>query len=629
MILSNEFALFLLIGLLILIYEAHRQFNQPAYVGPDGDEPELIYLLSPSEIRSRSAFFSAELFYIAVIVAVYLLLVFSDAFYNVVNYIVQTLASDGVAGGGNLPAAGGGALTGANPVPQATPGGSPLENAAVPYLVSVTMVVALKFPKVQQLEVLLRSFSQNLFGIPSIPKRLKERIEETPINLAQIESELGADPNRQSYGTRIDAYLASAQAMPEPIRDLEEFRSNLGRIAAYRLWVSDLHIWPSSEFRSDFRFFKTMNRPLLIDLDALFKDLDLLEDTDAVALPVAAQPEADGTPQQSMRVQLWELKIAQAKRLAQRVSQMMGLFDQNSSWPEIDKPGAKSLRAFLAAARSDDEMRTSQINLAIILLLISTVVAALSGYFHASWLLQIADQFGFVSRAPDGSTIPNSENVQFNTLRTARDFAMTSLIIYGLSMWVSLGFRRKWMRNGTWSNVFDQRGRVPPMTAIAGMFLFVGATVFAVYLVYSYGTSVNWAVLKAMDDQAWANFRLQVSWSIFFAAVGGFHGVAVAILMDLGRRQFENRTWIVLVLVYIAFMAGIGFLLGQFLSPIPGGASGPGLELFTAVRGMREILYVCYLSFVALLTSVAVIGFAWPIGSVKTPVPDAVGSPGQ
>lgn len=627
--LTNEYTLFLVIGLLILVFEAHRQFNQPAYVGPDGDEPELIYILSPSEIRSRSAFFSAELFYILVIVTVYLLLLFNDAFYHVVNYIVSKIASEEVAAGGNVPVAGGGALTAANPVPKGSSGGSALENAAVPYLVSVTMVVALKVPKVQQLEVLLRSFSQRLFGIPSIPKRLKERIEETPIHLDQIESELPVDPDQLRYSARIDAYIASAKTLAEPFGEMEEFRNNLSRIAAYQLWVSDLHIWPSSEFRSNFRFFKTTNRPLLLDLDALFKDLDLLADIDSPVTLLEEVSAAEVATQKSLRRQLWEMKIGQAKRLAQRVTQMMGLFDQNSSWPEENKPGAKSLRAFLKKARSGDEVRTAQINLAIILLLLSTVVAALSGYLHASRMYAITKAHKFVYMSPDGKKILDSENAQFDTIGTAWDFAFTSLLVYGLSMWAALYFRRRWMRKGTWSNVFTQSGRVPPMTAIGVMFLLVGAIVFIPHFVFNFGSSIGWDRLELSKGAASINLWAQSSKSLLVAVIGGFHGLAVATLMDLDRRQFENRVWIVVVLVYIACMAGFGLLLGNLLSQSTDVAATQYRQMIAEISNMRELLYLCYLAFVAVLTSIAVIFFVRPDKNLTIPAQNAIRSPAE
>lgn len=613
---TTEFALFLAIGLAILIFEAHRQFNEPSYTRPTGEKPddaEVIYVLSPSEIRSRSAFFSAELVYIGVIVAFYLLFIFNDSFHRVVGYVIQFVSAGTQTGGGAPPepagAAAGAAATAVDASP-ATRDPTTIEGAAVPFVVSVTMVTALRFPFVRRIEVMLRSFAHRLFGIPAIPVRLRQKIEETPVDLAAIEAELPASLRDGHYGERIAGYVAAAEAMQVPRLHLDDFRRNLQKLAAYQIWVRDLKIWPSAEFKSDFVLYHTMNDPLLTDVSALMKDLDLMSNQAAAEAAAPAAATGETADQRGMRRELMDLKIQQGARLAKRVCAVMALYDQNSSWPDASKPGAASLRSFLAKARSDDEARTFQINLAIILIILSAAVNAVAGYVHAGWLERIAIDLGLAQ--PGGPY-----NIQFDPARTARDFAVSALIIYGLSIWVALEYRRRAMRSGTWRNFFNWPGAVPPMTRLLPLMLVVGLTVLAVHFVFAYGQSVGWNFAGERNEAWWSNFARQRNLSLMFALVGAIHGTAVAILMDLERRQYETWVWLAVILAYVVVLAGLGYFVGQYLSSGSFNVTPSRPE----VRHMREILYTFDLALIALLTSFALTSFTRPSTVPLMPVP--------
>lgn len=95
---STEFLLFLGVGIVIVVYEAHKKFNQRSGLKSDDEEDnkELLSSLDLSEIRNRYAFASAELVYLFVIVLVYLLITFSESVNTVVTYIF------GYVGGGGM-----------------------------------------------------------------------------------------------------------------------------------------------------------------------------------------------------------------------------------------------------------------------------------------------------------------------------------------------------------------------------------------------------------------------------------------------------------------------------------------------------------------------------------------------
>ena len=616
-VLTVEEFLFLIVGSAILGYEAHRQFNERSYKAPDGvDDSEFIYQLTPSEIRSRSAYFSAELLYIGVIYLAYVLFLYSDAFNAVVMMIVH-LVSGEVKVGGEVTA------TLATAAPDSATAVKPedvsiIDSSAMPLVVSLAVVAALRLPWVQRLEVILRTFSQNLFGIPTIPVRLRQRIEDTDIDLAVVEKDLPANLKSQQLADKSAGYVLAAKAQLDggsKELDLDGFRRFLAKIFAYRLWVSDLRLWPSAEFQAHSRFFRSLNRKLLAEINALKKDLDHLSATPVE--PKDTVPTAGEEAAMNLQRDLWELKIGQANTLSRQASNLMALFDQNSNWPAVEKPGAPALRAFLSDVRSEDDKGVAQVNLAIILVIASTTVNAIAGVIHAMQYAAIATSLDLVKVL---------DPAQFDQFQTSINFAVTSLIVYGLSMWVAIRYRRSLMLAGNWLPAFDLRGRVPPMTQFVKLAILAAVAVLVANFLYCYGQSIGWKFSKISSaDLSGVNGQRQFSLSIALSLVGAVHGTAVALILDLGRRQFENRFWMVVVICYIAAMAVVGYCLGSFISSesltgeLPAGLDDElrqRLELMRArVLQMRQIVFALNLALVAIFTSLAITSFARPKGA--------------
>lgn len=592
---TAEFMLFFAIGLGILLFEAHRQFNHPAYSKSPDDEAvgdtkqDYIFSLAPSEIRNRSAFFSAELVYILAIVALYLLLIFNDAVNNVLEYIIHFRAQDADPGGA-LPPPATGATAAAT---QAAVDGeeAAIDQAAAPFVVSMMMVTALRFPFVRRLEVLLRSSAQRLFGIPWIPHRLRQKIEDTPVDLEAVEAELPAEDG-VSYQSRIREYRQQALAVGASQGRMNDLVSTLAKLAVYQLWVNDLKLWPSQEFRSDYGFFRELNDPMSEQISALFKDCDLLASS-------MHEQSVEGGPshdeRRRMQQELWELKARQARDLSRKLAAMMALYDQNSKLPESDRAGAASLRAFLEHVRAKDEAKVFQVNVAILLLLISAAVSFVAGYVHAGWLASIARDLGVFDQV-------GADDPQFDRFLTARNFTLSSLIVYGLSMWAALDIRRRLQRNGNWTNPFEPGRRIPPMGQLALFFAALAALVFAATWLYLLLTSPGWSPMAERTDPWWDNVWRQANLSLIFGIIGGFHGTAVALMMDLGARKVDARRWLYVAAGYIAAMMLLGYGLGQYYS---GSSAEP-------IRAMREMLYAIDLGLIALFTSIAMISFLQP-----------------
>jgi hypothetical protein len=616
-----ESLIFLVVGLGILVYEAHRQFNEPSYPRPSGEDDEVLYALLPSEIRSRAAYVSAELVYIASIVALYLLFLYSDAVQRVAEYLIHFVGRAPVTGGGAPPPVSGGEVGEATGVLaesglRAEPG--TIERAAAPFVVAVTLVAALRLPLVNRLEAMLRGFAHRLFGIPRIPDRLRRKIADTPVDLAALEQELGDEHRAIRYGPRVARILAAAEAAQPQSLDLAEFRRDLEKLAAFQIWVRDLRLWPSAEFRTDFTLFRTIYDPLASEIGMLLKDLELLANP-SIDRPGEPGPTGDedreiAIGRDNMRRELWDLKVRQGARLARRASAMMALFDQHSTWPEADRPGAATLRRFLAAARSADDARTFQINLAIMLVLVTTLANAIVGYVHAGQLERLAIDFGVaVANGP--------YNPQFDPLRNAGLFAFSAILVYGLSIWVALDYRSRLRRKGRWPSFFGGAGRIPPLTQIAPVCALAFLAVFAAHFIYAYGQSVEWEFVRPAAGNAagealwWENVRRQFHLSLIFALVGGVHGAAVAVMMDLERPQFESPVWITTILVYVVLMAGLGLVVGHYFGSTAflGEPSTPAVaEMRPVAQRMRELLYAFDLALIAALTSLAITSLIRP-----------------
>lgn len=601
---TTEGLIFLAIGLIVLIFEAHRQFIDPTYEAKGEDQKEFFLLLSPSVIRNRTALASAELVYLGVIVSAYLFFLLNEPFRNVINFIIDFF-SGGTAEtvGGNVPAGNADAAGAAEVVRQSTSAGG-LEGAALPFIVSMAMVMALRFPGVRRIEQTLRTFAYRLFGIPGLPEQLCRRIVEEQIDIRDVDQERTKPDGtyialRDKFTEAAIAEFSGSGGHGVFPAHLEDFPKNLSKLIAFKIWVHDEAIWPSKKFQADNQTFNGLNNSLKTDISILLKDLDLLvADSPGPAAPLQVGDEARA----SMRRELWVLKLEQASKLCKRVCAVMALCEQNAPLPSEEVATASSLRKFLKSVRAEDDVKTTQVNLAILLVLICAVISAVAGVVHAEWLTRIArDEL-------DISESVLATDPQFNPITTAIDFVVSSLIVYGFSIWIALDYRRKKLKSDRWINSFKWPSGVPPMVQWGKLFVLVGLLVFAVHFVYSCGRSMQWNPTGARDDLWWANVYRQTNLSIIFAVVGGVHGVFVAIIRDIERKQFENGSGKWVIVGYVALMALLGVAVSRFVSSAYfRGVDHPSVS---PILNARQIIYSVDLGLIALLTSLSLILFA-------------------
>jgi hypothetical protein len=215
------------------------------------------------------------------------------------------------------------------------------------------------------------------------------------------------------------------------------------------------------------------------------------------------------------------------------------------------------------------------------------------------------------------------DDPQINQFVTARDFLLTSLIVYGLSLIVALYVREIGISNGRYVGAFEQR--IPPVTHWLKLISIVMIAVFVAHFVYSYARSVGGDLQKLRDQAFTANFNRQLTLSIIFATVGAMHSLAAVVILDMKGPQLEGRTWFGVIFAYISVMALSGFLIARFISSAAFRGEASKLDV---VR-MREVLYSVDLAMVALVTSLVLILLIRPRPPSGPTVPNPVTKPAR
>lgn len=542
--------LFLAIGMAVLIYEAHKQFDSLASSESDTDESnaDLFSSLKPADIRSRSAFRSAEVCYIGVIIIIYLLLCLSEAVQYVASTIVQILGAGKIEAGGQIP----GLLDSE----------TFLDAPTVPFVTSVTMVTAMRFPIVRKLENILRSFTHSLFGIPSIPKKLSAQIAKTDIDLSAIETELAEYTSHISASRQIDDYVENYKLSDPAGAEYGLFNRNLRILAAYRLWVQT-GVWPSEEFRVSFYEFSTLNRELIEKIDALFADCNYLLSTPHL------QDMESADEQLRLRRELWQTKVKSAGQYAKTTSSMLALFEQNSNAPAQGRPGSASVRRFLTDVRRIDVEHAAQINLTLLLILTGIIVNAFFGAIQAFQFRVVGTELGF-------STAQMDESALFSPVYSAFDFAIGALITFGISMWVAVAIRHKAIAADNWQYFHDPDILVPQIAQALKLICILFLTVFTIQLIWLLSNLPGWSFIGPYTQNWLSALANQATVAGLLAVAGSLHGVIIISLMDLAKFESARAKWLRFVGFYVACMALVGFLTGFLM---PGTESGQNIRM--------------------------------------------------
>jgi hypothetical protein len=236
----------------------------------------------------------------------------------------------------------------------------------------------------------------------------------------------------------------------------------------------------------------------------------------------------------------------------------------------------------------------------------------------------------------NGIVFTDATRALFDGFAVGWNFVLTSLIVYGLSMWIAFELRRRGLQSKRYTNPFENRSRIPPMRQFLLMF---GATALAVFLAHWFyllydslaiasadqGASVTGAATPAHPDAGGLgtlvsqfmtdeNVRAQARKSIFFAVIGGFHGTSMALMLDLAASDARPRLRRMVIGCYVLAMVLLGLGLGDSVGT---SAFRPEANLRAAaiqVNGMRMMLYAVNLGLIGLFTSAAINMLMRPAG---------------
>jgi ABC-type amino acid transport substrate-binding protein len=535
------------IGLVIIVVFSHRQFNEPSWQ----NESNIIQRLAPSEIIGKSTYYSAYLLYLLLIVGVYVLLCFSakaaEVLSTVIGILMERSPSAGQVGGAVGGAGGEAADSAARQVTQVFANRSVPE---FPLLVSLAMGALLRFPYVQRVEQWLRGFSHWIFGIPTVQIKLLERMLGTTVDLGSLEHDLDFEKGTEAYTGRIGRYASAGASVLGGTFQKAHFKEKLATIFAFRVWVAEKRIWPTDGLAASSPTYAALKDTVLDGVAVLEKDLELL------SVPALCGEAGSPVLDEAMRRELWTHRVGETDRLFKDVCSVMALFTPNSDLPDETKPTAPSLIAFLKASTQVNAVWRAQRDLTLMAITLCAVWSAVMGAAFAIGLRLVVPEA--YAGDPGGSV--------FNEFTTARNWAVTGLLAFGLATWVAVRRRATVSRRGKWSNVFE--GGVWPFGQWLAIFLRCFALVVAAYLVYYVLVTfmVPLADLPAVVSKLRGTLLFYLKEIIAFGLIAGLHAVFVAILMDAEERRFRGRSLGYVMAAHVGLLALAGLVIGVYVS---------------------------------------------------------------
>lgn len=546
---SVQFWMFFFFGLVLIIAFSHRQFNEPSWQ----NESNIIQRLAPSEIIGRATYYKAYLVYLGVIAFIYYLLCFSQTAFQVALTIIDLMLSRDPAGGTGGGMVGGGGSGAANgDAVQVNPLLLETARPEFPLLVSLAMGALMRLPIVQRGERWLRGTAHWIFGIPTVSVRLLDRMQRTSVDLAALEAELVPEPGAEPYSARIARYADAGAAVLRNSFSRQRFRQQLGTIFAFRVWVRDKGIWPTSGLTSDTSSYAPLYRNVLDEIAVLEKDLELLS---SPALKAGGGGVAiDG----KMLEELWEHRVGEVTRVCKDVCSVMALFAPHSDYPDARAPTAASLIRFLEESGNADVVWRVQRNSALMAISLSAAWMALMGAIFAIGLQKAAPAVFAAEPA----------NALFDPLVNAWQWLLTGVLAYGTATYIAIHRRTVMLRRGRWISAFGGRFRPFDQWMVLGLQCFL--VVVLCYAVYFVSRDVLVprdelaVVLSQFPATIWRNLKEILP----FGLVAALHGVMVAILMDLGRKELEDGSWRTPVMIHLGLMTIAGMAVGFYISEV-------------------------------------------------------------
>ncbi len=548
---SAQFWMFFAIGLILIVAFSHRQFNEPSWQ----NESNIIQRLAPSEVIGRATYYKAYLVYLAVIAGIYYLLCFSQAAFQVALTIVDlalSRAPGGGAAGGVVGSAGGVAAVAGDAARQVNPLALDATNPSFPLLVSLAMGALMRLPYVQRGERWLRGSAHWVFGIPTVPVKLLDRMLRTPVDLPLLETQVAFDPGAETFSARIARFAEAGASVLKGGFSKQRFAAQLATIYAFRVWVHDKGIWPTNGLTADSSSFAPVYRNVLDEIAVLEKDLQLL------STPALKAGAPDTTLDDKMLEELWEHRVREVARVCKDACSVMALFAPNSDYPDARAPTAASLIRFLDDSGNADVVWRIHRNSALMAIMLSAAWMALMGAVFALGL----------QRAVPEIYAAEPLNRLFDPLVNAGQWLLTGVLAYGVATYIAIHRRSVLLRRGRWISAFGGRFWPFDQWMVLGLRCFVAVVIcYAVYFTAR-------EVFVPLDQLAATLSRFQATlWRnlteiLPFGLIAGLHGVMVAILMDLGPRQLGDGTWRKPVAVHVTLMALAGLAIGFYISEL-------------------------------------------------------------
>ncbi|MGY6694830.1 MAG: transporter substrate-binding domain-containing protein [Roseinatronobacter sp.] len=539
---------YFVIGLVIVIAAARRQFDEPSWLS---DDQRSIRGLPPADIVEPRRYRNARVLYISVVTLVFVVLCVFQPALQVVITVLELFQSMAITAtgptGGAVPLVIGDDEAGASVFSEAQ---SMQTRSEFPILISLAMVAAMRIPLVQRVEQALRSFAHGRYGIPTSSETLHRRLSMAAIDLDSLDAALQADPNSEPVGAAIRAHVEAAHEILGSGVSRPAMADQLTKIIAYRIWLRDHRVWPAADVFPAAPTLARWHERVLDEINAVEQDLALLSD-DEIRWTDAEVSADKAAAMRRIRRERWERCVAEIRRLCGEVCSLIVLIDQRSALPDASQPTAGPLRALLHDLHRDDADTSPLVDRMLVLVLLVPVISGLAGIYRALGWQRIAAELGITD--PVGRS--------FDPGAMGLEFAISGLTIYGTAALVGgLVLGRSQARQT------HRRGRGPVLPGLIGVFV---VCFLAVALAYGMQLTLVHAIRLGWDASnivLWLRgIESSTGWFwVAQAGMGGMFGLFVALITIARLEEWHKTARLGVSVAFVAVMALAGLVLAVY-----------------------------------------------------------------
>lgn len=539
---------YFVIGLVIVIAAARRQFDEPSWLS---DDQRSIRGLPPADIVEPRRYRNARVLYISVVTLVFVVLCVFQPALQVVITVLELFQSMAITAtgptGGAVPLVIGDDEAGASVFSEAQ---SMQTRSEFPILISLAMVAAMRIPLIQRVEQALRSFAHGRYGIPTSSETLHRRLSMAAIDLDSLDAALQADPNSEPVGAAIRAHVEAAHEILGSGVSRPAMADQLTKIIAYRIWLRDHRVWPAADVFPAAPTLARWHERVLDEINAVEQDLALLSD-DEIRWTDAEVSADKAAAMRRIRRERWERCVAEIRRLCGEVCSLIVLIDQRSALPDASHPTAGPLRALLHDLHRDDADTSPLVDRMLVLVLLVPVISGLAGIYRALGWQRIAAELGITD--PVGRS--------FDPGAMGLEFAISGLTIYGTAALVGgLVLGRSQARQT------HRRGRGPVLPGLIGVFV---VCFLAVALAYGMQLTLVHAIRLGWDASnivLWLRgIESSTGWFwVAQAGMGGMFGLFVALITIARLEEWHKTARLGVSVAFVAVMALAGLVLAVY-----------------------------------------------------------------